>query len=51
MVALLNDRVLRPSFLITHDFTFDLAVDALAALRGDSSGAPRGKVVVEIAVR
>lgn len=48
VVELVNSLALRPSFLVTHDFTLDHVTDALKALRGDASGAPRGKVVVSM---
>jgi 2-desacetyl-2-hydroxyethyl bacteriochlorophyllide A dehydrogenase len=48
VVALLNGDALHPSFLVTHEFTLDHATDALSALHGDATGAPRGKVVVSI---
>jgi threonine dehydrogenase-like Zn-dependent dehydrogenase len=49
VVARLNERALRPSFLITHRFTLDTANEAVAALRGGSSDEPRGKVVIDLA--
>jgi threonine dehydrogenase-like Zn-dependent dehydrogenase len=50
VVSRVNSGELRPSFVITHRFTLDHALEAVAALRGGSSGhEPRGKVVVEIA--
>jgi threonine dehydrogenase-like Zn-dependent dehydrogenase len=48
VVARLNAQELRPSFLITHRFTFDDTSAAVAALRGGANDEPRGKVVIEI---
>ena len=48
VVGLLNDRVIRPSFLVTHRFDLSQwrqALDALAHTPGDE---PRGKVVITI---
>jgi len=49
VVARVNEGLLRPSFLITHRFTFDAADSAVAALRGGTTSEPRGKVVVDLA--
>jgi threonine dehydrogenase-like Zn-dependent dehydrogenase len=49
VVGRVNEKRLRPSFLITHRFDLEHAPDAITALRGDSSNEPRGKVVIEVA--
>jgi L-iditol 2-dehydrogenase len=49
VVARLNAHELRPSFLITHRFDLKTAAEAVAALRGGSDEAPRGKVVIDLA--
>ena len=46
IVELLNEKVLQPSFLITHEFTLDQWVDAIATLRTPDETQPRGKVLV-----
>lgn len=51
VVARLNARELRPSFLITDRFDLDVASTAVETLRGGVSHEPRGKVVVEIVER
>ena len=49
VVARVNARELRPSFLITHRFTLDQSLEAVATLRGPANaGAARGKVVVTV---
>ena len=49
VVARVNARELRPSFLITHRFTLDRSLEAVATLRGPATASePRGKVVVTI---
>jgi 2-desacetyl-2-hydroxyethyl bacteriochlorophyllide A dehydrogenase len=48
VVARLNAGALRPSFLITHRFTLETALDAVAALRGGTDHEPRGKVVIDL---
>jgi len=49
VVRRVNAGELRPSFLITHRFSGDDALGAIDALRTVEQGAPRGKVVVELA--
>jgi len=50
VVRRLNRGDVEPKFLITHRFSFDQALDAVATLRGSSSRhEPRGKVVVDLA--
>lgn len=49
VVELMNVGDLKPSFLITHRFTLEQAVDAIGALRGDvADDEPRGKVVISL---
>jgi threonine dehydrogenase-like Zn-dependent dehydrogenase len=49
VVGRVNAGELTPSFLITHRFNMDHALDAVAALRsGSSSHGARGKVVVDL---
>jgi threonine dehydrogenase-like Zn-dependent dehydrogenase len=48
VVERLNSRELRPSFLITHRFSWGETSRAVEALRGGAKAVPRGKVVVEI---
>ena len=49
VVRRVNSGDLKPSFLITDRFTFDDALDAASALRGDvKTGEPRGKVIVDL---
>jgi threonine dehydrogenase-like Zn-dependent dehydrogenase len=48
VVGRLNTRELRPSFLITHRFELENALDALATLRGGATKEPRGKVIINV---
>jgi threonine dehydrogenase-like Zn-dependent dehydrogenase len=49
VVRRVNSGDLSPSFLITHEFNLEHALDAVAALRGASSSHDaRGKVVVDL---
>lgn len=48
LVGLLNDRLIHPSFLVTHQFALDQWREALAALAHAPSGVPRGKVVITL---
>lgn len=49
VVARVNARDLRPSFLITHRFDLVDAASAVVALRGEDSKEPRGKVIITVA--
>ena len=46
VVARVNTGVLKPSFLITHQFELSDALNAIKALRGTDSTEPRGKVAI-----
>ena len=46
VVSLVNERVIKPSFLVTHQFDLAQWGDALATLADSPPDAPRGKVVV-----
>jgi threonine dehydrogenase-like Zn-dependent dehydrogenase len=49
VVRRLNRGELEPKFLITHQFGFEHSLDAVAALRGETTQhEPRGKVVVDL---
>ena len=48
VVGLLNDRLIHPSFLVTHRFALDRWREALAALAHAPSGEARGKVVITL---
>lgn len=49
VVHRVNAGELRPSFLVTHHFELDEAIEALSVLRGNvSQSEPRGKVVVTL---
>jgi len=48
VVRQVNAHELRPSFLITHQFSIDDALSAIDALRAVEHGAPRGKVVIKV---
>ena len=48
IVGLLNEKVLRPSFLITHEFTLDQWSDAILTLRTPDETEPRGKVLITL---
>jgi len=48
VVGLLNDRVIHPSFLVTHQFTLGQWREALGALAHAPSDEPRGKVVITL---
>lgn len=46
VVAMLNDGLVRPAFLITHRFRLDQWREALATLATPAADEPRGKVVL-----
>ncbi len=48
VVSLVNERAVKPSFLVTHQFDLAQWSDALATLAASPSDAPRGKVVVAV---
>jgi 2-desacetyl-2-hydroxyethyl bacteriochlorophyllide A dehydrogenase len=49
VVELVNAGDLKASFVITHRYAFEQAVDAIGALRGDvADDEPRGKVVISL---
>jgi threonine dehydrogenase-like Zn-dependent dehydrogenase len=48
VVGLLNDREIRPSFLVTHRFDLTQWRDALDTLARSPSDEPRGKVVITL---
>jgi 2-desacetyl-2-hydroxyethyl bacteriochlorophyllide A dehydrogenase len=48
VVRLLNERSIRPSFLVTHQFSLSQWREALETLAHSPAGEPRGKVVITL---